>query len=181
MPSQSANPVARSAPSLLHYIIASLLRLRALRRPCRLHLRGRRPIRSRSTSRLVPEAPYRRTNPSARRHRIPSRARVPHILALAQEIEHERNTREYQQQIDERTWREMYGVVKDPGQQQDHSYNDEHGASNHPRHRRSKFRSPCSISSKVCGLRLIAGPEEILRRAALCSDRCIGRKYSAQS
>ncbi len=36
-----------------------------------------------------------------------------------------------------------------------------------------KFRTPCSTSSKVCGLRLIAGPEEILRRAALCSDRCI--------
>src|SRR5580704_2396538 len=114
MPSQSANPVARSAASLLHYIIAALLGLRVLRRPCRLHLRGRRPIRSRPTSRLMPEAPYRRTNPSARWHRIPSRARVPHILALAQEIEHERNTREYQQQIDERTWREMYGVVKDP-------------------------------------------------------------------
>jgi len=39
-----------------------------------------------------------------------------------------------------------------------------------------KFRSPRSTSSKGCGLRLIAGPEEILRCAALCSDRCIGWK-----
>ena len=42
-----------------------------------------------------------------------------------------------------------------------------------------RFRLAFHDLSKVCGLRFIAGPEEILRSAALCSDRCIGWKYGA--
>jgi hypothetical protein len=124
-----------------------------LRRPRRLHLRRRRPIRSRSVGRLVPNPPHRRREPSARRHRIPSGTRVPHILALAQKIEHERNRREQQQQINERTRREVHCVVKNPCQQQDHSYDDEHGASNHPGTGASNFRL-LRVSVKVGGFRL---------------------------
>ena len=157
-------------------------RSKSLRRPRRLHLRRRRPIRPRSRSaiRLMPHAPHRRRKPSARRHRIPSRTRVPHILPLAQKIQHERNRREQQQQIYERTWREVYRVVKNPGQQQDHSYNDEHGASNHPWSRRSNNPLvPNSFESRRVST--FAGPEEILRRAALCSDRCLAGNTSARN
>ena len=128
----------------------------------------------------MPHAPHRRRKPSARRHRIPSRTRVPHILPLAQKIQHERNRREQQQQIYERTRREVYCVVKNPGQQQDHSYDDEHGASNHPWSRR--FELP--LASSLCESRRVstfAGPEEILRRAALCSDRCLAGITSARN
>jgi hypothetical protein len=168
-----------SWPSLLHYIFASLLRS-FLRRPRRVHLRRCRPIRPRSAIRLMPHAPHRRRKPSARRHRVPSRTRVTHILPLAQEIQHERNRREQQQQIHKRTGREVYCVVKNPGQQQDHSYDDEHGVSNHSWSRRSNNPLvPKSFESRRVST--FAGPEEILRRAALCSDRCLAGNTSARN
>jgi hypothetical protein len=74
----------------------------------------------------------------------------------------------------------VYRVVKNPGQQQDHSYDDEHGASNHPWSRR--FELP--LASSLCESRRVstfAGPEEILRRAALCSDRCLAGITSARN
>jgi len=166
--------------SLLHRFITSLRNF--LRRPRRLHLRGRRPLRSRPRSavRLMPHPSHRRRKPSPRRHCIPSGTRVPHILPLAQKIQHERNRREQQQQIDERAWREVYCVVKNPGQQQDHSYDDEHGASNHPWSRRSNNPLvPNSFESRRVST--FAGPEEILRRAALCSDRCLAGIKSARN
>ena len=149
-----------------------------LRRPRRLHLRRRRPFRPRS--RLMPHAPHRRRKPSARWHRIPSRLRVPDILPFAQKIQHERNRREQQQQIYERTRREVHCVVKNPGQQQDHSYDYEHGASNHPRYRRSNNPLfPNHFESRRVST--FAGPEEILRRAALCSIRCLAGNLSARN
>jgi len=42
---------------------------------------------------------------------------MPNILALAQEIQHERNRREQQQQINEGTRRKVYCVVDNPSQQ----------------------------------------------------------------
>jgi hypothetical protein len=169
-----SQPTSTTQSPANRYFLTSLLpyfALLKLRRPRRLHLRRRRPIRPRP--RLMPHAPHRRRKPSARWHRIPSRLRVPDILPFAQKIQHERNRREQQQQIYERTRREVHCVVKNPGQQQDHSYDDEHGASNHPRYRRRTIRSS-QIILKVGGFRLSPVQKKFSVVPRFCSDRCIG-------
>jgi len=141
------------------------------RRRHRLRRNRRNPRRTRLHS--VPKPPHRRTDPILRRPRIPSGPRIlHHIHPLAHKIQHKRNAGKQQQQINQRTGRQMQGVVENPGQQQNHSNDDEHGgASNHSRRRPN---NPLAMYRRLRSS-IFAGQEKfsvVPRVAAIAAGLC---------